>query len=96
MNWEKKQMKYEFIEPLQERPKVKKKIRYKSTIAEKILNEFKESDAKYAKVSFEKLKGIYKSPAFTSRALGRVAKRLGLKEKITIYSDENNIYLEKL
>jgi len=89
-------MSYEFIEPLQERPKVKKKTRYKSSIAEKILNEFKESDARYAKVSFEKLEEVYKSPAFASRALGRVAKRLGLKGKISVYSDEDNIYLEKL
>jgi len=53
-------MNYEFIEPLEERPKVKKKYR-KVSIAECILNEFKESTAKYAKVSFDKLKDSYKS-----------------------------------
>ncbi|RJS87980.1 hypothetical protein CW704_01010 [Candidatus Bathyarchaeota archaeon] len=89
-------MNYEFIEPLEERPKVKKKTYYKVSVAERILNEFKESEAKYAKVNFDKLKDFYKSPAFASRAIGRVSKRLGLKDKISVYSDENNIYLEKL
>jgi len=87
-------MNYEFIEPLEQRPKVEKKYR-KVSIAECILNEFKESTAKYAKVSFDKLKDSYKSPAFASRALGRVLKRLGLEGKVTVYSDENNVYLEK-
>jgi len=87
---------YEFIEPLEERPKVKKKTYYKVSVAERILNEFKESEAKYAKVNFDKLKDFYKSPAFASRAIGRVSKRLGLKDKISVYSDEDNIYLEKL
>jgi len=49
-------MGYEFIEPLEERPKVKKKTYYKVSVAERILNEFKESEAKYAKVNFDKLK----------------------------------------
>lgn len=89
-------MSYEFIEPLEERPKIKKKTFYKVSVAERILNEFRESEAKYAKVNFEKLKGIYKSPAFASRAIGRVSKRLGLKDKISVYSNENSIYLEKL
>ncbi|RLI06221.1 hypothetical protein DRO22_01630 [Candidatus Bathyarchaeota archaeon] len=89
-------MNYEFIEPLEERPKVKKKTYYKVSVAERILNEFKESEAKYAKVNFDKLKDFYKSPAFASRAIGRVSKRLGLKDKISVYSDEDNIYLEKL
>ncbi|MCD6324891.1 hypothetical protein J7L97_01225 [Candidatus Bathyarchaeota archaeon] len=89
-------MDYEFIEPLEERPKVKKKTYYKVSVAERILNEFKESEAKYAKVNFDKLKDFYKSPAFASRAIGRVSKRLGLKDKISVYSDEDNIYLEKL
>ena len=89
-------MNYEFIEPLEERPKVKKKTYYKVSVAERILNEFKESEAKYAKVNFDKLKDFYKSPAFASRAIGRVSKRLELKDKISVYSDENNIYLEKL
>jgi len=70
-------MNYEFIEPLEQRPKVEKKY------------------PKYAKVSFDKLKDSYKSPAFASRALGRVLKRLGLEGKVTVYSDENNVYLEK-
>jgi len=89
-------MDYEFIEPLEERPKVKKKTYYKVSVAERILNEFKESEAKYAKVNFDKLKDFYKSPAFASRAIGRVSKRLELKDKISVYSDEDNIYLEKL
>jgi len=90
------EMSYEFIEPLEERPKVKKKTYRKVSIAELVLNEFKESTAKYAKVSFDKLKDSYKSPAFASRAIGRVLKRLGLENEVTVYSDENNVYLEKI
>jgi len=67
-------MSYGFIEPLEEKPKVEKKAR-KVSIAELILNEFMESRAKYARVSFDKLKDSYKSPAFASRAIGRVSKR---------------------
>jgi len=89
-------MRYEFIEPLEERPKVKKKAYRKLSVAEVILNEFKKSEAKYARVSFSKLKDHYKSSAFASRAIGRVARRLGLKDKIIVYSDEDNIYLEKI
>jgi len=88
-------MSYEFIEPLEEKPKIKKKV-YKVSIAELILNEFMESEAKYAKVNFDKLKDNYKSPAFASRAIGRVSKRLRLENEIAVYSDENNIYIEKL
>jgi len=88
-------MSYEFIEPLEEKPKVEKKMR-KVSIAELILNEFMESEAKYARVSFDKIKDSYKSPAFASRAIGRVSKRRGLEKEIAVYSDEKNIYLEKL
>ena len=88
-------MSYKFIEPLEEKPKVKKSYR-KVSIAELILNEFKEAEVKYAKISFGKLRDRYKSPAFASRAIGRVAKRLGLKDKIIVYSDEDNVYLEKI
>jgi len=89
-------MSYEIIEPLEERPKVKKKMYRKVSIAELILKEFEKSGAKYAKVSFDKLREKYKSPAFASRAIGRVSRRLGLEKKIIVYSDENNVYLEKL
>ena len=51
---------------------------------------------KYAKVSFDKLKDDYKSPAFCARAMGRVIKRLNLENVITVYSDENNVYLERM
>ena len=88
-------MSFEFIEPLEEKPEIGKKS-YKRSVAERILNEFMKSEAKYAKVSFDKIKNFYKSPAFASRALGRVSKRLGLKDKISIYSDEDNVYLEKI
>jgi len=87
-------MSYGFIEPLEEKPKVEKKVYRKVSIAELILNEFMESEAKYARVRFDKIKDSYKSPAFASRAIGRVSKRLGLE--IAVYSDENNIYIEKL
>jgi len=88
-------MSYEFIEPLEEKPKVKKKV-HKVSIAKLILNEFLESEAKYARVSFDKIKDSYKSTAFASRAIGRVSKRRGLEKEIAVYSDEKNIYLEKL
>jgi len=89
-------MSYEFIEPLEEKPKVEKKLYRKVSIAERILNEFMESEAKYARISFDKIKDSYKSPGFASRAIGRVSKRRGLEKEIAVYSDENNIYLEKL
>jgi len=87
-------MSYEFIEPLEEKPKVKKKLYRKVSMAELILDEFMKSKAKYARVSFDKLKDRYKSPAFASRAIGRVSKRRGIE--IAVYSDEKNIYIEKL
>lgn len=89
-------MSYEFIEPLEEKPKVRVKTYRKVSVAELILNEFMESEAKYARVSFDKIKDSYKSPAFASRAIGRVSKRRRLENKIAVYSDENNIYLEKI
>jgi len=88
-------MSYGFIEPLEEKPKLEKAYR-KISVAELILNEFMESEAKYARVSFDKLIDSYKSPAFASRAIGRVSKRLELENEIVVYSDEDNIYLEKL
>lgn len=88
-------MSYRFIEPLDEKPKVKRKIYRKVSMAEQILNEFKESKATYARVSFDKLKEDYKSPAFVARAIGRVARRLKMNKEIAAYSDETNVYLEK-
>jgi len=89
-------MSYEFIEPLEEKPKVRVKTYRKVSVAELILNEFMESEAKYARVSFDRIKDSYKSPAFACRAIGRVSKRRRLENKIAVYSDENNIYLEKI
>lgn len=89
-------MSYRFIEPLEEKPKVERKIFRKVSVAEEILNEFTGSKVKYAKVSFEKLKEDYRSPAFCARAIGRVAKRLKLDDRVATYSDENNVYLERL
>lgn len=89
-------MSYRFIEPLKEKPKVERKVYRKVSIAEQILNEFRESKVKYAKVGFAKLREEYKSPAFVSRAIGRVIKRLKLDDRITVYSDGNNVYLEQM
>jgi len=44
-------MSYKFIEPLEEKPKVE--VKPKVSVAERILNEFLESDTKYARVRFE-------------------------------------------
>lgn len=63
-------------------------------VAEKIAREFSESDVKYASVHFEKKLG-YKSTAFLARAIGRILVRLGLKDKISVYSDSENVYLER-
>jgi len=89
-------MSYEFIEPLATKPKVVEKIYRKVSVAERILNEFRESKVKYAKVDFEKLKGKYKSAPFASRAIGRVLKRLDLEKEVSVYSDEKTVYLERL
>lgn len=89
-------MSYEFIEPLDKKPKVERKAYRKITTGERILREFLGSKAKYAKVSFARVKGEYKSPAFCSRAVGRVVKRLDLDNEVAVYSDEENVYLEQL
>ncbi|MFQ6094677.1 MAG: hypothetical protein ACE5NN_00900 [Candidatus Bathyarchaeia archaeon] len=85
-------MSYEFIEPLTERPRVEKKVK---CLAEQIIKEFQDSKVEYAKVSFANIKHYYKSPAFCARAIGRVLKRLDLKGEITVYSDKENVYLER-
>lgn len=66
------------------------------SVSERIVREFQGSDVKYAKVSFDKLKGDYKPPIFCARGIGRVLKRLKLDEKITVYSGKDNVHLERL
>ena len=85
-------MDYEFIEPLEEKPKVKRRPKF--SLPERILNEFSESEARYARVRFEKIQDSYKSPGSAARAIGKVAKKRELE--ITAYSDEEYVYLEKL
>jgi hypothetical protein len=89
-------MGYQFIEPLTEKPKMKRRMYMPTSISEMIIREFENSGARYAKVSFDKVKGIYKSPGSCARAMGRTLNKLRLKGKIQIYSDEVNIYLEKV
>ena len=89
-------MSYEFIEPLKERPKVEKKQYVKESMAEKIIKEFqKAKNLKYAKVPYNKISDVYKSAAYGARGMGRVVKRLGLEKELTVYSDSENIYLER-
>jgi len=85
-------MGYRFIEPLEEKPKVEGKP--KVSVAERILKEFSESEARYARVRFERIRDYYKSSRSAARAIGGVAKRRELK--ISVYSDGENVYLEKL
>jgi len=88
-------MSYEFIEVLEKKPKVEKKRYRKETVAARIINEFTTSKAKYAKISFDKVKGEYSSPAFCARAMGRVMSTMDLSDQIEVYSDSSNIYLER-
>lgn len=89
-------MSYQFIEPLKERPKVVKKKYGRKSIAQMILEEFISNDTKYAKVPFEKVKDSYKRPAYCSRAIGRVISTLKKEKEIQTYSDEKNVYLERI
>lgn len=89
-------MSFEFIEPLTEKPKLKRRIARTTPLAELVVREFKRSNVRYAKVSFNKLKGNYKSPGSCARAIGRTLKRLKLNTEIEVYSDDNNVYLEKV
>jgi len=89
-------MSYRFIEPLKEKPKIVKKKYWKKSLAQLILEEFLESDLKYARVPYEKVKEEYKSPAFCSRAIGRVITTLKREKEVSVVSDEKAIYLEKL
>ena len=88
-------MSYEFIEPLTEKPRIKKKAYGKISLGEKIIKEFHKVNVKYAKVDFGKLKGEYKSTISAARAMGRLLNGMNLKGQISVYSDENNVYLER-
>ena len=88
-------MSYEFIQPLEKKPKVERKAAKKASIGERIIVEFREANVKYARVPFEKLKDNYKSPMSAARGMGRILTGLELADQIDIYSDDENVYLEK-
>ena len=85
--------KYKFIEPLKTAPKIEKKGKKKS-LGEKIIMEFETAGVDYAKVRKEKLEG-YKSTISAARAMGRILNSMKLADKINVYSDADNVYLEK-
>jgi len=89
-------MDFQFIEPLTEKPKLKRRVYRTIPMSELIIREFTRSNVKYARVSFDKIKGYYKSPGSCARAIGRTLKKLNLEAEIEVYSDRNNVYLEKV
>jgi hypothetical protein len=85
---------YEFIEPLREKPTIEKRIYKTKSISQQVIEEFLQSNEKYATIRKEVVTN-YKSPATCARGFGRVLKTLKLSEKIDVYSDKNNVYLER-
>jgi len=86
--------KYEFITPLEERPKVAKKP--KVSVAEQIIREFEESNVKYAVIKPERISGVYKNNATCARVIGRMLRKLGLDRRIRVYSTSEGVFLERL
>lgn len=84
---------YIYINPLDERPEVARKIYRTKSTAQLTVEEFLKSGVKYAEIKGDILKN-YKSPATCARGFGRVVKTLGQSEKVKVYSDSEKVYLE--
>ena len=84
---------YSYINPLKEKPAVTKRTYRATSTAQLVVEEFLKSGAKYAEIKGGVLDG-YKSPASCARGFGRVIKTLGQSDKIKVYSDRENVYLE--
>jgi hypothetical protein len=86
---------YRYINPLDEKPEVARKIyRVKST-AQLTVEEFLKSGVKYAEIKSDILSN-YKSPASCARGYGRVVKTLGQSDNVKVYSDSEKVYLERI
>jgi len=96
-------MTYEFIEPLEEKPVLGKRVPHKC-LAFKILQEFQVSKARYAKVNLDKIrKGdegetvldcVICMTICEPKNLSFTFPKLG--SNVRAYSDKENIYLEKV
>ena len=84
---------FQYINPLQEKPEVARKIYRTISIAQLVIEEFLKSGVKYAEIKGDALKK-YKSSASCARGFGRVIKTLGHSEKVKVYSDSEKVYLE--
>ena len=52
-------------------------------------------DVKYAKIPFVKIGNTYTKTRYAVIGIGRVLSTKELKDKISVYSDDENVYLEK-
>ena len=84
---------YSYINPLKEKPTIAKRTYRAKSTAQLVVEEFLKSGVKYAEIKGDVLNG-YKSPASCARGFGRIIKTLGQSEKIKVYSDSENVYLE--
>lgn len=90
-------MVFKFIKPLTTAPEIKRKSYAKESLARQIIAEFETSTLKYAAVPYiGKVQKHYKTTGNAARAIGRAVKGLGLKDKIEVVSDEDNVYLTHL
>jgi len=96
-------MTYEFIEPLEEKPVLGNRVPHKC-LAFKILQEFQDSKARYAKVNLDKIrKGGERETVLDCvicmtmcepKNLSFSFPKLG--SDVKVYSDKENIYLERV
>lgn len=81
-----------YIEVLKEKPIVKPKGEV--TVADKILEEYLSSGAKYASVPHSAVANDYKNPQSLARVLGKSVKKRELKG-ITIFAREKDVCILK-
>ena len=86
---------FQYINPLQEKPEVARKVSRVKSTAQLVIEEFLKSGVKYAEIKSYILNN-YKSSASCARGFGRVSKTLGHSEKVKVYSDSEKVYLELL
>jgi len=96
-------MTYEFIEPLEEKPILGKRVPHKC-LAFKFLQEFQDSKARYAKVNLDKFRKSGNNDTVLDciicmtmcepKNLSLIFPKLG--SNVRVYSDKENIYLERV
>jgi hypothetical protein len=90
-------MSCEFIEPLDEKPEIKRKTYGEKNKGEKIIKEFMEVGCQYARIRFDKVKDEYESTTSLAREIDRTVSKMNLSNQIDVYSDKGNkvVYLER-